>query len=283
MSINNTGIPDTKDYLIGRGILKAALLNDDGTPQSFKDLGNIPEMVLTVDSEKYEHFSSRAGLKVLDKSVVIEQTANASFILENIQDFGNLKLFFSGTAETRTNAATAGFAGSVIAQDGTIEANAYYLLVDLTSLPVLNVDVANVTIETTNLTPIELVQGTDYTIDAFSGEIFLKDTATVQTAISGDEGLTFDYAADANATEIDVLSAQTVTAVTVALRFVSEDADTGIKKMYDIHKSTLAADGDYNLISDEVTQAPMTASVEKSSNVAYTGTITISAPKDRTV
>ena len=279
MGINTSGVPSSSEYLIGRGILYAAELNADGTPKSFKDLGNVPEMSLTVDSEQYEHFSSREGLRTRDLTVTIEQTADISFVMENVKDFDNLKLFFSGESSTYTNPAVAGWTGATLITDDNIVANAWYVLVDGSGNPVFQIDKSNLTIETTNATPVTLVEGTDYTVDEISGQIFIKDTAVVQTAITNNEGLTTDYTADASAGAVSLLEALTKTSVTVALRFVSEDANTQRKIVYDMHKVTLAADGDYNLISDEATQAPMTGSIEKSE--AYTGTISIYDAEDR--
>tara|TARA_R110002074_G_scaffold395300_1_gene583562 strand:+ start:3892 stop:4743 length:852 start_codon:yes stop_codon:yes gene_type:complete len=282
MSINSTGTPSSDEYLIGRGILYLAELNADGTPKSYKDVGNVPAMSLAVDSETFEHFSSRAGLKVLDMSAVIQQTANMSFTLENIQDFGNLKYFFSGDAQSYVNPAAAGFTTATLAAVGTILANSYYALVDGSGNPVFQLNPANLTVETTNATPVALTLDVDYTVDIFTGQIFLNNTAIVQTAISNSEGLTTDYTADAQAAPVDVLNAQTQTAITVAARFISEDANTGVKKIYDMHKVTISADGDYSLISDEVTQAPMAGAVEQSSYAGYDGTIDIYAPGERT-
>jgi len=280
MSINDTGIATTQDYLLGRGKLYLAGLNADGTPQSYKQVGNVPEISVTVDSELYEHFSSLSGLKVKDYTVTIEQTMDMSFILENVMDFGNLKYFFSGDAAVYTNPVAAGVTGSVIAQDGTIVANSYYVLVDdATGNPLMSIDKSLLTVETTNATPVELAEGTDYTVDELVGQIFVKDTAKVTTAISGVEGLTIDYTADASAGEVTKLTAQTQTSVTAALRFESIDANTGSQRIFDFHKVTLSADGDFNLISDEIAQAPMGGSVEKSE--AYDGTLTIFDPVAR--
>ena len=280
MAINTTGTPTTNDYWIGRGILYLAELNADDTPKSFKDVGNVPELTLTVDSENYDHFSSRAGLKVLDKSIVIEQTANTSFILENVKDFGNLKRFFSGDAAAYVNPAAAGYSGATLVTDGNIEANAWYTLVDNDGKPVFQIDKAKVTVQTTDGTPVVLVLDTDYTVNEVSGMIFLNDTATVQSAITGAVGLTSTLAVDANAGTVDVMQAQTKSAVTVALRFIGENAADGTKLTVDMHKVTISADGDFSLISDEVTQAPMTGSVEKSET--YDATVDVYDAAERT-
>jgi hypothetical protein len=280
MSINTTGVPSTQEYLIGRGVLQLAMLNDDGTPQGFKDVGNVPTMTLNVESEEYEHFSSRQGLKTLDMSATISQTASSSFVIENVQDFGNLKFFFSGEASKYDNPAQLGWTGGQVAKEGTVAKNTYYMIMDKDGNPAFQLDGTKLTIQSTNATPVTLTEGTDYTVDAFSGQIFLTDTSVIQTIIDNGDGLTSNYDIDAQAADVDVLEAQTSTSVTVAMRFVSENASNGDKKVYDMHKVTLSADGDFSLISDEVTQAPMAAKIEKSA--AYKGTISIYAPGERT-
>lgn len=280
MGINNTGTASTQEYLLGRGNMSIAELNDDETPKSYKQIGNVPEVSASVDSELYEHFTSMQGLKTKDATVVIEQTMDLGFILENVKDFGNLQYFFSGTASKYVNPALAGFTGAVICTEGNIVANATYVLVDSTGNPIFQIDKANLTVETTTTTPVELTQGTDYTVSEDTGEIFLIDTTVVQTAIAAGEGLTIDYAVDTKAGAVTKLEAQTKTSVTVALRFESINAVDGTKQIYDFHKVTLSADGDFNLISDEFTQAPMAGSVEKSAK--YDGTLSIYDPEART-
>lgn len=280
MAINTTGTPTTNDYWIGRGILYLAELNADDTPKSFKDVGNVPELTLSVDSETFDHFSSRAGLKVLDKSIVIEQTATTAFILENIKDFGNLKYFFSGEASTYVNPAAAGFTDAPLVTDGNIEANAWYVIHDTSGKPVFQIDKTKLAISTTDGSPIILVQDTDYTVNEVSGMIFLIDTATVQSAITGLVGLTATLTVDASAGTVDVMKAQTRSAVTVALRFIGENAADGSKLTVDMHKVTIAADGEFSLISEELTQAPMAGSVEKSET--YDTTVDIYDAAERT-
>ena len=79
---NTLGTPQTDDYNLGRGILYFATLGSDGRPNEYRDLGNVPEFNLSIEVETLEHQSSRQGLKVVDKEVVISQAVNVAFVVD---------------------------------------------------------------------------------------------------------------------------------------------------------------------------------------------------------
>ena len=264
--INTTGAPLEGDYHLGGGIAYLAEL-ESGTerPLHFKDLGNLAQFTVSVESEILPHFSTRAGLRVKDATVTTQQSGTLSFILEHVTDFENLKYFFSGETAVYTNPGVAGFTGATLVPAGNIVANSYYQVVDASGNPRLSIKGANLTVGTTNATPVTLVENTDYTIDSEPGLIFLKDTAAVTTAITNSEGLTTDYAADAGMGTVDILTGQTKSAVTAALRFISVNAnDNDSKVIWYFPKVTISSDGELNLIAEEWAQAPMTGSIELS-------------------
>ena len=264
---NTTGVHTTDDYQLGRGILQMALLDATGYPKGFRDLGNVPELTAPVETEKLEHFSSRAGQKTKDKEIILQITTGLSFVLEDI-NFENLAAFFSGGTADYTNPAIAGVADQQFVEDGDLEVNKIYALRTAAGLPIFGITTTNaIVVESTNATPVAMVKDTDYTVDAVAGQIFVNDTATVQSIISAGDGLQVTLTADAAATTVDQLTILSATELNVALRFLLEEADSGEKIIYDYHKCTVSADGDYTLISDEWSTFPMTASVEE--NAAY--------------
>ena len=275
---NTTGIHTVDDYQLGRGILQMAELDTTGYPKGFRDLGNVPELTASVESEKLEHFSSRQGLKTLDKSIILQITSALSFVLEDI-NFENLAAFFSGTTNAYTNPAIAGVtAGEVLIADGDIELGMHYMIRKGAN-PLFGITSTNaLEIKTTNASPVTLVEDTDYAVDSVTGQIFTLTASTaLATAISNAEGLTYEVTADATATTVDQLQILANTELNVALRFILEEADSGEKIIYDYHKCTVSADGDYVLISDEWSQLPMAASVEE--NSAYTNVADVYFPK----
>lgn len=261
--INTTGVPSTQEYLIGRGIMQWAELDSAGLPKAFRDIGNVPELTITSGVETYEHYSSRQGLKQRDLRIVLQQDLTMGFIVENI-NFNNLSAFVSGEAKAYTNPAIAGFTDKRIVNDGEVVANSYYMIHNA-GAPVFGITSTNaIVVESTASSPIALVKDTDYTVDTVSGMIFLKNTATVLSVIASGKGLQVTLTADAAATTVDTIEALSATELNVAIRFISENAETGKKVIYDFHKVTLTPDGDFNLISDEAAQLPFTGGAEKS-------------------
>ena len=262
--INTTGLHSVESYQLGRGIVFIAELDASGLPKNFEDLGNVPELTATVESEKLDHFSSRQGLKKIDKSVVTQVTSNLSFQLEDI-NFNNVARFFSGDTANYTNPAIAGVTDEKFVNDDEVVVNTWYVLRTAAGLPIFGITATNaIVVESSNTTPIVLTKNVDYTVNATEGQIFLKDTATTQSIITAGDGLQLTLVADAAASTVDQVTVLSATEINVALRFVLEDADTGEKVIYDYHSVTLSSDGDYSLISEEFAQLPMAGSVEES-------------------
>ena len=84
--------PDPENLQVGKGI---ASFKPTGTPD-FIDLGNCPEIEYEPTIEKLDHFSSRAGIKTKDKSVVIERGGTLRILMEEITA-NNLSMLLMGT------------------------------------------------------------------------------------------------------------------------------------------------------------------------------------------
>lgn len=70
--------PDVTGYYIGKGVLSWKGINDI----AFRDLGNCPVFEFTPEVKKLDHYSSRLGIKVKDKTVVVEKSAKVKVVLE---------------------------------------------------------------------------------------------------------------------------------------------------------------------------------------------------------
>ena len=92
--LNSTGAPDTRDYTLGRGIVRLAALTAAGLPDlnGFRDLGNAPEFNITVAVEDVRHQSSRTQLKFTDKRCTVSQEVGLSFILDEMDPVRRMKL-----------------------------------------------------------------------------------------------------------------------------------------------------------------------------------------------
>ena len=258
--LNATGAPRTEDYNLGRGKVYFAALSS-GIPGAFRDLGNSPEFNITMETEKLDHMSSREGLKITDKQVVISQKLSVSFQLDEI-NFENLGLFFSGTSGTRANAG-----GSAITGDGNLvvtEQGRWYDLYEGATAPTKTADkriydIGDVTIEP-NGGGSAMVETTDYIVDAALGRIFVVDGGDMAAGTYD-----VDVAANALATAtIDRVKALDTNAQLGCLRFVSEnptDADKWTE--YTFHQVRLSAEGDLALISDDWTALTLSGLAER--------------------
>jgi len=89
--------PNTLNYFIGKGIIKFT-----PTGGSIRDLGNAPEIELTPTIEKLDHFSSRAGVKKKDRTVVTEKGATIRIVLDEVTA-ENLSMQLMGEIATSTD------------------------------------------------------------------------------------------------------------------------------------------------------------------------------------
>jgi hypothetical protein len=265
----NAQEPSVKEYNLGGGKVFFAELDAAGFPKNFRKAGNTPEFTATVNTESYEHNSTQDGAPAQDLSVIIDSGASVSFSLEN-WSAENLALFYLGEASQYTNPCVAGFTDSTIVEDGDLVKYGYYQVKDGSGNPVFGITSTNaIEVKTTNVTPVTLTENTDYTVDANSGLIHIEDTAAIDTAISGSEGLTCSLTADGTATDVDLVTLLSDIEKDVALLFESINAaDSNDRTYYHFHKISLAANGDANLISQETGQLPMTGQVE--ANDAFT-------------
>lgn len=256
--VNTTGLASTSDYNLGRGKVYFATLDTNGKPLEYRDLGNAPEFNITFETETLDHQSSRSGLKVTDKEVVVSQKASLSLTLDEI-NFQNLALFASGSSvnDADINLAKVGVTGAVICTQAQYVQNRWYDLFDTaTGKRAYKISATNALAVKDN--GVAMVVGTDYDVDAVMGRVFIKKASV------GAGGVTFDITADGTAPVIDEVKALTVTTLSGALKFISENPADGDKQVeYQFHKVSLKAEGDFGLISDEWTKMQLKGVAEK--------------------
>lgn len=90
--------PSTDNYYIGKGIVS---FQKDNTGE-FRDVGNVPVFDVTPNVTKLDHFSSRAGIKQKDRSVVVDQSATLAMTMDEVTA-ANLALAMMGAVETDTD------------------------------------------------------------------------------------------------------------------------------------------------------------------------------------
>lgn len=89
--------PDIRNYYIGKGVLSFKKTGD----MTFRDLGNVGTFEWTPTLTKLDHFSSRAGTKTKDRTVVTEKAATVHIIMDEWST-ENLALALLGDINTDT-------------------------------------------------------------------------------------------------------------------------------------------------------------------------------------
>lgn len=269
--INTTGAPDTRDYNLGRGILRGAKLNALGLPDTdgFRDLGNAPEFNVNIAVEDLRHQSSREQLKFTDARCVISQEVGLSYILDE-SNFQNLGEFLAGDTAIHDNPHDTTFtAVANVVTTAVKRGNWYALEGPGVDQRLYNLDAAGLVFDVVvdpAGTPVSLVQGTDFEMDLQMGLLRILPTSAAVA-----DGDIIGFAITTGATvpqDLDQVNALTGGSVTLALLFVAKNAcDNGQKMEVYFHKVSVSADGDYSLISDEITQLPFTGVAQVNSAI----------------
>ena len=278
MAQNTTGLANTNHYVLGRGVLYFAPLDaTTGKPGAWRDLGNAPELTITTETESLDHFSSRDGLRTLDKSVVLSTGMTVSFALEEMND-QNLALGVLGAIAAFTNSAIAGFAEFTMVAAADVVLGRWYDIVNSTGVRAYDVEAANVTLKNATTTTT-LVNGTDYDLDLVNGRVFLRTTAT---NISTGVGLRCLLAADAGAKVVQEVRGLQNSGAVGALKFIEKNpANSDKQREWQFHQVTLKPAGDLSLIGDDWSQIAFEASAEKNNTGFSTSpTLTIRSLAD---
>lgn len=239
-----------QNYTLGRGMIYfAKFLPGTTSPGGERYLGNTPEFSLTIESENLDHYSSDAGIREKDDSVLLQTDRTGALTTDSINP-DNLALFYLGSKSIVT-------AVAATAQSTTFVGSPAGLAVQLgtTALaPSGARNVSNVVIVPSPTTPA-LVNLVDYTVDLVRGRVLFEDTVNVR-ALTG-VNITFDVGAS---TRNRVISgAQPIEG---ALRYVANNPK-GDNFDYFMPWVKLAPNGDFQLKSDEWQTIPFSVEVLK--------------------
>lgn len=86
--------PSTGNYQVGKGIVSFKQEGDT----DFRDLGNVSAVTLTPDLTTLDHFSSRAGTKAKDLSIVLEKAMTLKITMDEVTA-KNLAIMLLGTVD----------------------------------------------------------------------------------------------------------------------------------------------------------------------------------------
>jgi len=90
--------PNALNYFIGKGTISFT-----PTGGSARDLGNAPEVELTPNITKLDHFSSRSGVRKKDRTVVTEKGMTLRIVLDELTVENLNMLLLGGTVTTNTD------------------------------------------------------------------------------------------------------------------------------------------------------------------------------------
>ncbi len=261
---NTSGQNQPKDYNLGRGVVYIAeldvltLLPD---VNGYRDLGNAPEFNITPTEEVLQHFSSRRGLKTLDREVTMSQQIGGSFNLDEFND-ENLAVLFNGDQNSFPNPTVLGFAAGVLADSAKL--GRWYDIIDDITVPLIPgraYDVPSVSVALT-VAATPLVEGIDFILDEKMGRVFFLETAA--DVADGDQVDITVTATPGAAATIEEVRAHTTEEKTYALKFIAENPNNRDKQsQYLFHKVQLKSQTDLSLIGDDWSQMTLTFSAER--------------------
>lgn len=223
-------------YFSGQGKVFVATRDANGNPGPFRDLGNVPALSLTLETDVLEHKESRTGNRLTDLRLVRERTANATLTLESF-NVKNLQMLLYGTSVSS--------GGSSVTNELSPTGLAVGDIVAL-SRP-------HVSAVTVNTAPggAAWVLNTDYSLDAASGMITILSVAK-GTAIEVD----FTYAAT------DIVPMFKDTQQERYLRFVGLNTANANKVVtVELYRVVFDPASTFDLINDELAQFELNGSV----------------------
>lgn len=221
--------PNSENYTLGRGRL-AFNRKVNGSFTGLRDLGNATDFTINVTTEKKDHYSSRQGLKVKDASVVVSMTVTGSFTLDEIMDENLALTLMASITEVEQTAATGKTHQATGVKIG------HYI-----QLPDYFIDGSTVVVE---VGATAKTVGTDYTVDANAGQLFIPATSTILPTDTVD--ITYSTAAKT----FKKLNAFDESSVEGELHFIS-NVGVGTNMQARIWKAILSPSGDLGLISDD--------------------------------
>lgn len=278
MSYNRLGTPNTKDYVLGRGIVYISPLDSADLPNpAWSDLGNAPNFTVTMATESLKHQSSRTGFKTTDVDIIISREISAvAFDLEEQND-QNVALWLLGTAnQAQTNAAVAGFAEYQMVL--AVILGRWYDIQSSTGVRAFKVLTANVLLEKDDVVDVALVEGTDYVLDLEMGRFFLLTTAT---NIANGDPLNCTLTADGTAPTVDKVFGLIAPSTFYAVKFVEENPiDNSAKREWQFHRVQPGPSGDLAKIGDTIGAMKFSGAASKNNNARYSASpyCTVSDP-----
>lgn len=214
-----------KTYTLGRG---KAYFRPEGQ-KGYTDLGNVPDMRISFDIEKKQHYSTSAGIRAVDREILLSLSAGLKFSLDELKK-ENLEKFLLATSQN-AEAAQGEWTGLEI----EVDAKGYFY-----PLGSFDVKITSVTNADASVTYTE---GIDYEIDSKAGLIHILKGGSVTA------GLIKVHGTYAEQSGFSSLKAGLVSSIRGDLMFRGDPA-TGAEIHID-GRVELMPQGDLGLITDD--------------------------------
>lgn len=236
----------TKTYTLGRG---KAYFRPDGQ-KGYTDLGNVPDMRISFDIEKKQHYSTSAGIRTVDREVLLSLGAGLKFSLDELKRENLEKFLLASSSDAEQES---GVLDALEVEIG--EAGLYY------PLGRFDVKVESVT-SADGLTAY--TEGADYDTDEKAGLIHIIKGGRI--AAEGAETVKVN-GSYAQAAGLSALKAGVVTSIKGDLMFRGDPAAGA-----EIHidgKVELMPQGDLGLITDDWSTLTFTGTFVKAADADH--------------
>ncbi len=215
------------------------------TPEGYRYLGNTPSFNLSIAQSKLDHYSSDAGIRVKDKSIILQTDFTGNLTCDDI-DYDNLALFFLGSTSTLAQT-------SATSQSETftsvIQGASYQIGVN-DSNPTGVRSLSNVVV---TVSASAKTLGTDYTIDAARGILTIVSGGGIASGVT--VTVSYDRAAKSRKQVISGTSQ-----VEGSVMFVSANPEGDLID-YVMPYVRIGPNGDFALKSDEWQTLPLTVEI----------------------
>lgn len=252
-------MPFENNYTLGRGELYFARRDPaTGLLGGFRYIGNTPEVNLTAEEEKLEHFSSDKGIRVKDATVSLQVNYTGTVSCDNVNN-DNVALFFLGSSSKLTVAQTTFTAQPI---NGVEKGMFYQLGIGGASISgarnVIYPGTGGTAFTLTKVAApnVVLVHGTDYVLNAALGRVEILDTSPT---VSNGDNLIVTYTVAAS-TRNRVISGST--SIQGALQYIAYNPE-GVDRDFLAMSVTLSPNGDFPLKSDEWQVIPFNLDITK--------------------
>lgn len=220
--------PDSRNIYIGTGEVWFDRFDASGLSTGYRHLGNVSKLEITPSITTIEKKSSMNAARAILQRAITETKMEAALTLDEFEK-ENVALALLGDASVFTqSSATKTDAALGVAASGRS----------------LNTGYVNITVTAVKHSSTTYVLGTDYTVDAVSGMIYVVPGGAI---VDGD-ALTWSGSVPAvSSYQVQGLSNGNITG---ALRFRSSIDAIGPRKVIDIWRLALSPDGALALLGD---------------------------------